>query len=222
MHRHHLLGSAQGHHPPDPGETQPAHHSKWSPAPRGYLNAPGRMHCRRSRVRSQGMARDQHRSAVYAAEDQLRATLKRGGRVNFFGSTLDVPAERHFADLSSIQAYVDSVLALTPVVASWPDAQPVRVRERSGTTKAHYEPSGTIAIPLSGPVKARWAARETVVLHELAHHLVWSDAEPAHGPRFCGALVRLYQYAICPSAGLLLRASLDSAGVPFTEPEVTA
>ncbi len=169
-----------------------------------------------------GMPRDQHRSAVYAAEDQLRSTLERGGPVDFFGSTLDVPAERHFADLPSIQAYVDSVLALTPVVGSWPDASPVCVRERAGASKAHYEPGGTIAIPLAGPVQSRWAARESVVLHELAHHLVWSDSDPAHGPRFCGALVRLYQYAISPSAGLLLRAGLDSAGVPLVEPGVAA
>lgn len=170
------------------------------------------------------MPRDQHRAAVYAAEDQLRSTLARGGRVDFFGSTLDVPAERHFADLASIRAYVDSVLALAPVAERWPDAGPVMVRERAGSTRAHYEPAsgGVIAIPMAGAVDQRWAARETVVLHELAHHLVWSADEPAHGARFCGALIRLYQHAISPSAALLLRAGLDSAGVPLVGAEVAA
>lgn len=169
------------------------------------------------------MPRDQHRSALYAAEDQLRATLQRGGRVDFFGSSLDIPVERRFADIPSVQSYVDAVLALAPVQATWPGSRAVRVRERAGTARAHYEPSEqVIAVPLSGTGDQRWAARETVVLHELAHHLVWSDAEPAHGPRFCGALVRLYQYAISPSAGLLLRAGLDRSGVPAAEPGVAA
>jgi putative metallohydrolase (TIGR04338 family) len=170
------------------------------------------------------MPRDQHRSAVYAAEDQLRSTLEAGGRVDFFGSTLDVPAERHFADLVSIQAYVDSVLRLAPVQERWPDVGPVLVRERAGSSRAHYEPGsgGVIAIPLTGLPGQRWAARETVVLHEVAHHLVWSADDPAHGPRFCGALIRLYQHAISPSAALLLRAGLDSAGVPLTGAEVAA
>ena len=168
------------------------------------------------------MPRDLRRSAVYAAEDQLRSTLERGGRVDFFGSTLDVPAERHFADLASVQSYVDAVLALTPVRTTWPEAGPVMVRERAGATRAHYEPGGVIAIPMAGPVGARWAARETVVLHEVAHHLVWNVADAAHGPRFCGALVRLYQHVISPSAALLLRAGFDSAGISLAEPEAAA
>ncbi|MBM3688618.1 MAG: TIGR04338 family metallohydrolase [Actinobacteria bacterium] len=172
------------------------------------------------------MSRDQHRSAVYAAEDQLGRLLARGGTVDFYGSTLTLPVERRFADIASVQRYVDAVLALSTVRERWPRVAPVRVRERSGLSRAHYEPAvperrstATIAIPLAGPVEARWAARETVVLHEIAHHLVAQDLppEPLHGPTFCGVLLSLIATAIGPEAALALRAAFDGAGIRVTE-----
>lgn len=175
------------------------------------------------------MTVDRHRSAVYAAEDQLGQLLARGGAVDFYGSSLTLPVERRFADIASVQRYVDSVLALAPVRDRWPVIPPVRVRERSGLSRAHYEPatpgrgaSAAIAIPLAGPVEARWAGRETVVLHEVAHHLVAQDAppEPWHGPTFCGALLTLLGIVIGPEAALALRAAFDGAGVPVRESAV--
>ena len=172
------------------------------------------------------MSRDQHRSAVYAAEDQLGRLLARGGAVDFYGSTLTLPVERRFADIASVQRYVNAVLALSSVRERWPRVAPVRVRERSGLSRAHYEPAGpdtvataAIAIPLAGPVEVRWAARETVVLHEIAHHLVAQDLppEPWHGPTFCGVLLSLIATAIGPEAALALRAAFDGAGIPVTE-----
>ena len=170
------------------------------------------------------MTRDQHRSAVYAAEDQLGHLLARGGTVDFFGSTLTLPIERRFADIASVQRYVDSVLALPTVSERWPQVDAVRVRERSGLSRAHYEPAtsargAAIAIPLAGPVEVRWAARETVVLHEVAHHLVAQAplAEPWHGPTFCGVLLALLGVVVGPEAALALRAAFDGAGIPVTE-----
>ncbi len=154
---------------------------------------------------------------MYAAEDQLRATLSRGGSVDFFGSTLSMPVERRFADLPSVQRYVVAVLALDAVRSAWPTAEPVRVRERAGASRAHYEPPGVIAIPLMGSVERRWAARETVVLHELAHHLCWAQGDAPHGPRFCGTLVHLYRGALGDGPALLLRAALDGAGIPVRD-----
>ena len=168
------------------------------------------------------MTQDRHRSAVYAAEDQLARLLARGGRVDFFGSSLTLPVERRFADIASIERYVDSVIALPSVRGRWPGVVPVRVRERAGGGRAHYEPGSpaVIAIPLAGPVEVRWAARETVVLHEVAHHLVAMSppiAEPAHGPQFCGTLLFLLGTVIGPESALALRAFLDGAGVPVAE-----
>lgn len=159
--------------------------------------------------------RDQHRSAVYAAEEQWARQLARGGSIDFFGSPLQLPTERRFADLSSVQAYADAVLALIGVVTRWPGARPVRVRERRGTSRAHYA-DGVIAIPLAGVVGERWAARESVVLHEITHHLV-AETQPGvapHGPEFCADELHLVEVVLGPEAALVLRAAFDGAGVP--------
>lgn len=164
-------------------------------------------------------ARDQQRSAVYAAEEQWSRQLARGGAIDFFGSPLQVPIERRFADIGAVQRYVDAVLGLIGVITLWPAAPPVRVRERGGTGRAHYS-EGVIAIPMRGAVGERWAARESVVLHELAHHLV-AHSHPGvapHGPEFRRTEVRLVEIALGPEAALLLRAAFDGAGLPVAEP----
>jgi putative metallohydrolase (TIGR04338 family) len=92
------------------------------------------------------------------------------------------------------------------------------VRERAGNGRAHYA-DGVIALPLQGLVGERWAARESVVLHELTHHLV-AHAHPgvaAHGPEFCGDEVLLVEIVLGPEAALLLRAAFDGAGIPVAE-----
>jgi putative metallohydrolase (TIGR04338 family) len=163
-------------------------------------------------------SRDQHRSAVYAAEEQWARQLARGGTVDFFGSPLHVPTERRFADIASVQAYVDAVLSLIGVVTQWPGVGRVRVRERAGNRRAHYS-GGIIALPIRGAVGERWAARESVVLHELTHHLV-AHAHPEavpHGPQFCGEEIRLVEIVLGPEAALLLRAAFDGARVPVAE-----
>ena len=64
-------------------------------------------------------------SAVYAAEDQWSAVLDRGGTVDFFGSRLDAPMQRRFADVASVQAYVDALLARPGVRSAYPSTGPV-------------------------------------------------------------------------------------------------
>ena len=154
-------------------------------------------------------------SAVYAAEDQWSAVLDRGGIVDFFGSRIDVPMQRRFGDLASVQTYVEAVTSLESVRAQYPQAGPVAVRERSGQLKAHYEPAtATIAIPF----RSAWAGREAVVLHEVAHHLACSRGVPAgsrrwHGPEFQAAMCVLVSAVMGEAAALLLRAGYDQAGV---------
>lgn len=162
--------------------------------------------------------RDHHRSAVYAAEEQWARQLARGGTVDFFGSALQVPQERRFADIDSVQRYADSVLSLIGVITRWPCVPGVRLRERAGAGRAHYS-EGVIALPLMGAVGERWAARETVVLHEITHHLV-AHAHPgvaAHGPQFCGDEIALVEIVLGAEAALLLRAAFDGAGIPVAE-----
>lgn len=137
--------------------------------------------------------------------------------MNFHGSHIGVPTQKRFADIPSVQKYVDTVLALDSVRAKYPNAGPVRVRERRGQGKAHYEPStATVAIPMEN----RAFGRESTVLHELAHHLSVSEGIPVkrsgnrwHGGEFQEAMLFLVNVVLGEEAALLLRAGYHSSGV---------
>lgn len=155
---------------------------------------------------------------VYSVEDQWAAVLARGGEVDFFGSRITVPTERRFGDLASIGRYVDAVLALEGIRTAFPDAGAVRVRERRGQTKAHYEPGDTPVIAV--PMRSTWAGRESVVLHEIAHHLACSldgitrdDHHRWHGVGFRAAMCALVGIVLGDEAALLLRAGYEEAGL---------
>lgn len=155
-------------------------------------------------------------SAVYGAEHQWSAVLDRGGTVEFFGSQLHVPMQRLFADVPSMQRYVDNVLAIERIREKYPNAGPVHVRERRGQTKAHYElRDATIAIPL----RNREFGRESTLLHELAHHVSVSGGLTAtsagtrwHGAEFRESMLFLVSVVLGEPAALLLRAGYHSSG----------
>lgn len=167
-------------------------------------------------------ARDAHRSAVYAAEDQVARTVERAnrtsaGHLDFFGSSLTLPPERRFADVASVQRYVDAVLGLGWVTERWPGLPGCRVRERSGQTRATYESGAGQPARIAVPLATRWAGRELVVLHEVAHHLVAHSpvaGEPSHGPTFTGTFLALVEVVVGAEVTLLLRAALHGLAVP--------
>jgi putative metallohydrolase (TIGR04338 family) len=143
-------------------------------------------------------------TAVYAAEDLLRSILDRQPECpsfDFGGSILTLPVERKFADLPSMQSYVDKVLALGWVQGKYSAAQGrVTVRERRGNRMAAYR-YNEIAIP---PLKigGQWAMRELVLLHEIAHHLA---PRAGHDAPFQEAFLDLVGQIIGEEAALLLR-----------------
>ena len=153
---------------------------------------------------------------MYSAEQQVGRLLDRAATgaatVDFFGSTLTLPVERRFADLASVQRWVDAVLALDEVRTRWPQVPACGVRDRRGASRAHYEPPATIAVPPAG----RWAMRELVLCHELAHHLTvhtpGGAADPGHGGVFVDAYLLLTGIVIGAEVSLLLRAGLHQAG----------
>ncbi|MBN9609435.1 MAG: hypothetical protein BGO26_07185 [Actinobacteria bacterium 69-20] len=162
-----------------------------------------------------GRARDRQRSAVYAAEDQVARILDRAAHypvVEIAGSRLTLPPERRFADIASVQRHVDAVLALPWVRQRWSDAvRPVRVRERGGAARAHYEVAGAvIAVPVPEHGTG-WALRELVVLHEIAHHLGGSE-DTGHGPAFAGRMLELVDGIIGAEVALVLRVALADQG----------
>jgi putative metallohydrolase (TIGR04338 family) len=127
--------------------------------------------------------------------------------MDFFGSMLTIPVQRRFGDLSAVKDYVEWVCNAAHIPAP-------RVRTRKGHRRAHYEGlSMTIALPgMDGSLSGTWAARESVVLHELAHHRVFIiSASLTHDADFRAAMVDLATIALGYEAALLLRAGYDGA-----------
>lgn len=154
-------------------------------------------------------SRDVQRARVYEAEGLVAQMIDR--RLDFpvveaFGSRVVIPDDRKFGDIASVQRYADAVLSL-----GWVDnTTPVTIRARAGSTKAEYEfETATIAVPPHAR-GGRWAMRELVILHELAHHLV---GKPDHGPAYVAQFLELVDGVIGTEAAFLLRASLLDAGV---------
>ena len=153
---------------------------------------------------------------MYAAEEFVRTLFdradERGNRVvDFFGTQLTLPPEGRFATVDSVQRYAEEVLAMSAVREQLPDRGPLTVRPRRGVTAAHYEVhdgEATIAVPERG---SRWALRELVVLHEIAHHLC--DASPPHGPQFIATFCALADAVMGAEVGHVLRVVYAREGV---------
>lgn len=166
------------------------------------------------------MAPDLWKSQVYSAEDQFTSLLNRGGKIDFFGSTFDLAPQRRFGDLDSVRLYVERACELVSVI--YPGITPPQVRARKGTTRAHYEyTTKLVALPITD----QWALRETVILHECAHHITWiihgTQIAP-HGPEFAQVMLHLVQCVMGESAELLLRVGYQEAGVPIRVAEESA
>jgi putative metallohydrolase (TIGR04338 family) len=176
----------------------------------------------RGRAPALATARDATRTAVYAAEQHVHRVMDRAaagtaGVVEIAGSRLVLPPERRFGSVAAVQGFVDAAMSLRWVPESWPRARvPVTVRARRGMTAAHYERwTTTIAVPVSGD---RWALRELVALHELAHHLApdavdRSDPPAAHGAEFIGRMLELVDGITGPEVAFLLRVTFTEAGL---------
>ena len=149
---------------------------------------------------------DQHRQAVYRAEDQWSAILDRGGHVDFFGSQLIAPVQMRFGSLDDVSSYVGHVCRNR-------NAAPPSIRHRKGGTRAHYEiEEGVIAIPSDH----MWAMRESVVLHEIAHHLcVTGHSSVLHDRDFTTTMLTLVREQMGHEAELLLRTGYQAAGAPL-------
>lgn len=160
--------------------------------------------------------RDTQRARVYRAEDAWAARLdaaRRGAPLaTVAGSRVLLPAERRFGDLAAVEAYLARVLAL-PQVAALGAVDPPRLRTRRGGRAAHWEPPGVVAVPV--PVHGEpWALRETVVLHELAHHVghVTGRAD-RHAAPFPALVLALVEAVLGAEAAFALRVEYGVARV---------
>ena len=145
-----------------------------------------------------------------------RAAERNTRVVDFFGTQLTLPPEARFASVESVQSYVDQVLSLPAVRASWPGVGALRVRPRRGATAAHFERVGeaaTIAVPDNG---TRWALRELVVFfgHFAAVYGVRAEDSGVH--RRYGRFPRI-TYRM-PSWGSAIDRSMVATDCPGSAP----
>lgn len=158
------------------------------------------------------MTRDFQQSAVYVTETLLGELFDRtlesdNPVVQVEGVTVTLPPEVKFASIESIQDYCDRVCDIVGV-------RRVHVRARAGDSMAHYErPGAVIAVPNG---RKRWALRELVVLHELAHHLTPSFGVASHGPEFVSNFIDLLGRVMGPHAQLAARIIYATNGVKET------
>ncbi|MCU1591085.1 MAG: hypothetical protein JWP11_2341 [Frankiales bacterium] len=151
---------------------------------------------------------DSQRSRVYAAEGawelQLDAARRGARRATVGGSSVLLPTELLFGTLESAREYA------ARTVSSYP---PVTLRRRKGPTQAHWEPPGVIALPVPEHGQP-WALRESVLLHELAHHVAFHrHAVVDHGASYRACMLELVEQALGPEAALALRVAYGEQGL---------
>lgn len=167
--------------------------------------------CARPDLRSTGVAptRDGQRARVYRAEDswaaRLDAARQGAAMATVGGSSLVLPAERRMGSLEAAAAYARQVLALPGVRTTFGGLAAPALRVRRGAARAHWEPPGTIALPVPRHGEP-WALRETVLLHELAHHVgEMTGRSRGHRPPFPAVLLVLVEQALGAEAAFALR-----------------
>lgn len=156
--------------------------------------------------------KDHQRARVYRAEDgwaaRLDAARLGAPLATVAGSQLVLPAERRLGSIEAAAGYLARVLTLPEVVAAVGAVPTPALRSRRGRTAAHWEPPGTIAVPV--PLRGEpWALRESVLLHELAHHVgahTERDAARAlgHRPPFPALVLMLVGAVLGVEANLAL------------------
>ena len=162
-------------------------------------------------------SRDAQRSRVYRAEDAWAARLDAArlgaARATVAGSSVLLPAERRLGSLDAAAAYAARVLALPAVVSAVGEVPPPALRVRRGVRAAHWEPPGTVALPV--PVHGEpWALRETVLLHELAHHVgETTGMSRGHRSPFPALVLLLVEAALGAEAAFALRVDYGELAV---------
>lgn len=150
---------------------------------------------------------------VYEAEWVLRDMLKLPS-VNVCGREVAIPVERNFASIESIQTYVDKVLALNWIRDMYPHAQrPLKVVKKPKGRNVATCGGGIMYVPINS--ENRWALREQVILHEMAHHLTPGCS---HGGPFRDCLAWLLEEIVAPEVGWLMRTLFWDRGLTCVQP----
>lgn len=142
---------------------------------------------------------------VYRAEWRFADLLDTpADLITVFGTTMPRPIEARFSPEypEHLQLYIDTLLRTPAFIDRYPHMKGRRIDvvvSKRLKAKAYAEGS-TINMPW-----AKWAWRESVLLHELAHVVT---PEGGHGARFCSNLTWLVSTYMGQQAGWLLSALL--------------
>lgn len=153
--------------------------------------------------------RDFQRARVYRAEnswaDRLDAARRGAPLASVGGSELLLPGERRFGTLDAAAAWCAAVLKLPAVQAIAGALPSPEIRPRAGPKAAHWEPPATIAVPVP-PQGEPWALRESVLLHELAHHVGHlTGLADSHAPPFPALVLLMTEQVLGEQAAFALR-----------------
>lgn len=163
---------------------------------------------------------DPDQRATYRAEDRFQRWLGSARPSVTIDVTTHTPeVEARFVAPADVQRYVDRTLAhLRNGGKDYGGAEQrdVRVRARRGHTRAEYG-LGVLSIP-SFEFGGSWALRESVVLHEIAHHLAAPGA--GHGAAFRATFIRLLEDIGKPVWAELMHLAFASEGLEAVEHHV--
>ncbi len=142
--------------------------------------------------------RDQQRSRVYKAERVL------------------CYYDRKFETIHETRTYVKKLTTSAWFNRRRLDREEVQVADGRGTRKAFAYGNHTINLP-------RWARREKMILHELAHILLSSNLslEAAHGREFCRAMLALVKHQMGIDAYNELKAAYKKHRVKYIRTKKT-
>ena len=143
--------------------------------------------------------RDSQRSKVYAAE---RA----------------IPQGRELASIPEIEKYIKRKMKLKGFKKRWPGIHGLRVMDGRGRRSAcGWGQHGVCFIKIP-----RWYRNEIIVLHELAHGILWNEdrynEHPPHGWRFARTMLDLVRYYMGQEAAAALRKSFVKHRVKYNAP----
>lgn len=147
---------------------------------------------------------DSQKKRVYAAEN-----------VALDNEDAPIPMER-WTTVAEMQRYVDRLLASAWWRRRWPSITRITINDGAGYRSATaYGIKGKIEMP-------RWARKEWVMLHEIAHVVVdrtiGQRAAAGHGREFCQVYLELVGHMMGDDARKALKAEFQEKKVKHTRP----
>lgn len=128
-------------------------------------------------------------------------------RARLYRAEGEVDAGRRLPTVANMQAYVDGIVEADWFVGRWGE-RAFEVRPGFGHRRATADEHGVLQMP-------KWARRELVLLHEVAHCLT-PPSVASHGPEYAGVLLALARRAMSPATAQSLEDAFTRQRVRWT------